>query len=67
MGSTSSAGDDDWLALAAEMASKDAGGVPVDVLGDYLPMLADAATFGRFPGPEQIDAVDESRIPGYSG
>lgn len=57
MGSTSSVGDDEWLTMAAEEASKDAGGVPVDVLGDYLPMLADAATFGRFPGPEQIDAV----------
>ena len=48
MGSTSSAGDGEWLAMAAEEASKDAGGVPVDVLGDYLPMLADAATKSSF-------------------
>lgn len=52
-----SAGQDDWLMFAAAGASKDAGGVPVDLLGDYLPMLADAATFGRFPGPDQIEAV----------
>jgi sugar diacid utilization regulator len=59
MGSTGSAGagDEEWLALAAEGASKDAGGVPVDLLGDYLPMLADAAAFGRFPGAKQIVAV----------
>jgi len=54
---TSGAGDEKWLGLAAESASKDAGGVPVDLLGDYLPLLADAATFGQFPGPNQIEAV----------
>jgi sugar diacid utilization regulator len=57
MGRTSSDGDDEWLTMAADGASKDAGGVPVDLLGDYLPMLADAATFGRFPGTDQIEAV----------
>ena len=31
--------------------------MPSDLLGDYLPMLAEAATFGRFPGRAQIDAV----------
>lgn len=47
---------------AAEGASKDAGGVPVDLLGDYLPMLADAATYGQFPGANQIEAVrDQGR------
>ena len=50
-------GDDEWLTLAAQSASRDAGGVPVELLGDYLPMLAAAATFGRFPGRAQIDAV----------
>lgn len=49
--------DDTWLERVAELASQDAGGVPSDLLGDYLPMLADAATFGRFPGRAQIDAV----------
>ena len=28
-----------------------------ELLGDYLPMLADAATFGRFPGRAHIEAV----------
>ncbi len=56
-GATSRTADEEWLQLAATGASKDAGGVPVDLLGDYLPMLADAATFGRFPGPKQIEAV----------
>ena len=49
--------DDAWLERVAELASHDAGGVPSDLLGEYLPMLADAATFGRFPGRAQIDAV----------
>ncbi|HEY2877919.1 PucR family transcriptional regulator [Nocardioides sp.] len=41
----------------ADLASQDSGGVPSDLLGDYLPMLAEAATYGRFPGRTQIDAV----------
>jgi sugar diacid utilization regulator len=49
--------DDEWLAHAAEGASKDAGGLPVELLGSYLPMLAAAATFGSFPGRAEIDAV----------
>ena len=49
--------DEDWLVLAAEGASEDAGGVPVALLGDYLPMLAEAATNGEFPGRTQIEAV----------
>jgi sugar diacid utilization regulator len=49
--------DEEWLVTAAESASRDAGGVPVELLGDYLPMLADAATHGRFPDRAQIDAV----------
>lgn len=51
--------EDGWLARAAEGASKDAGGVPVELLGDYLPILAAAATFGTRPGRAQIDAVRE--------
>jgi hypothetical protein len=41
----------------ADGASRDAGGVSSEFLGDYLPMLADAATFGHFPGRAQLDAV----------
>ena len=49
--------DDAWLDRVADLASQDSGGVPSDLLGDYLPMLAEAATYGRFPGRTQIDAV----------
>lgn len=49
--------DEDWLLRVAEEASRDAGGVSREFLGDYLPMLADAATFGQFPGRAQIEAV----------
>lgn len=49
--------DDEWLIVAAQGASVDAGGVPVELLGDYLPMLAAAATSGIFPDRAQIDAV----------
>jgi len=47
----------DWLARVAGGASMDAGDVSSELLGDYLPMLADAAMFGRFPGRDQIEAV----------
>jgi sugar diacid utilization regulator len=47
----------------AEGASQDAGGVPTEFLGDYLPMLAEAATHGRFPSRSQIKAV---RLQGHS-
>src|SRR5512133_1448787 len=49
--------DEAWLDRVAAAASRDAGGVPSDLLGDYLPMLAEAATFGRFPGRAQLEAV----------
>ncbi|MDZ5622873.1 PucR family transcriptional regulator [Nocardioides bizhenqiangii] len=49
--------DEEWLVRAAESASRDAGGVSVALLGDYLPMLADAATLGQFPERSEIDAV----------
>ena len=51
------ADDDSWLERVAELASQDAGGVPSELLGEYLPMLAKAATIGQFPGRGQIDAV----------
>jgi hypothetical protein len=47
----------DWLAQVANAASRDAGGVPRELLGDYLPMLAEAATFGRRPGRTELQAV----------
>jgi sugar diacid utilization regulator len=47
----------EWLQRVAELASQDAHGVPSELLGAYLPMLADAATFGQFPGRDEIDAV----------
>ncbi|MFD0578284.1 PucR family transcriptional regulator [Dactylosporangium darangshiense] len=46
-----------WLADVATAAAADAGGVPVQLLGDYLPMLADAAASGRRPRRAELDAV----------
>jgi len=48
---------EEWLAQIAEGASHDAGGVSSEHLGDYLPMLADAATYGQLPSRAQIRAV----------
>jgi sugar diacid utilization regulator len=48
---------DVWLVAVAEGASRDAGGVPVELLGDYLPLLVDAATYGRKAGRGELDAV----------
>ena len=56
-GAGNSPAEEDWLVTAADGASSDAGGVPVGLLGDYLPMLAAAATSGKLPGRTQIDAV----------
>ena len=50
-------GDGSWLAEVAQSACRDVGGVPVELLGDYLPLLADAATSGRRPHPAELDAV----------
>jgi DNA-binding PucR family transcriptional regulator len=49
--------DERWLVGVAEGASRDAGGVLVAFLGDYLPMLARAALVGRLPARAEIDAV----------
>ncbi|MEV0163371.1 PucR family transcriptional regulator [Nonomuraea fuscirosea] len=49
--------DDAWLVGVAEGASRDAGGVPVELLGEYLPLLADAAVHGRRPKHGELEAV----------
>ncbi|MDG4787799.1 helix-turn-helix domain-containing protein [Micromonospora sp. WMMD1102] len=46
-----------WLDEVAEAAARDAGNVPVQLLGDYLPMLADAAVSGRRPRRAELEAV----------
>lgn len=50
--------DEQWLADVADGASRDAGGVPVALLGDYLPLLADAAISGRKPKRTELEAVE---------
>jgi sugar diacid utilization regulator len=50
-------GDGSWLTEVAQSACRDVGGVPVELLGDYLPLLADAATSGRRPHPAELEAV----------
>ena len=49
---------DDWLASVAGSAAA-ACQAPVDLLGEYLPMLADAAIHGRRPDAWELDAVRE--------
>ena len=53
----SSSADGSWLADVAQAAGREAGGVPVELLGDYLTLLADAATTGRKPDTAELDAV----------
>jgi sugar diacid utilization regulator len=48
--------NDPWLVSVAEAASKDAG-VPPDLLGDYLSMLAAATVAGRRPHARELDAI----------
>lgn len=48
---------DDWLRRVATDASRDAGGVSEEFLGDYLMMLAAAATFGRRPERRELEKV----------
>src|SRR3954447_21926328 len=49
--------DREWLIAVAEGASRDAGGVPVELLGEYLPLLMDAAVNGRRPRRSELEAV----------
>lgn len=46
-----------WLAEVARDASQVAGGAPVELLGDYLSLLAEAATTGRKPQRHELDPV----------
>jgi hypothetical protein len=46
-----------WLNEVAASAGRDAAGAPVELLGDYLLLLADAATSGRKPHPAELEAV----------
>lgn len=52
-------GDDAWLTQVARQASRGVGGVPVELLGDYLSLLADAAVSGRKPQRTELDAVSQ--------
>jgi sugar diacid utilization regulator len=47
-----------WLAAVASSAATSSR-VPVDLLGEYLPMLADAAINGRRPQDRELEAVRE--------
>lgn len=46
-----------WLAKVADAASDDAGGVPAQLLGEYLPLLAEAALTGRRTRRGELAAV----------
>lgn len=48
---------DAWLTAVANAACKGSGGLPVDLLGDYLRLLADAAIMGRRPRAADLEAV----------
>ena len=49
-------GSEDWLAVAARRAAADAK-APVELLGEYLVILADAAVSGRRPQERELAAV----------
>jgi sugar diacid utilization regulator len=42
---------------AVAVAAADRAGAPIELLGDYLPLLADAAVSGRQPGERELAAV----------
>jgi hypothetical protein len=50
------AGPDDWLAVVARTAAADAD-APIELLGEYLNILADAALSGRRPKKRELAAV----------
>jgi sugar diacid utilization regulator len=45
------------LAEVAWVACREVGDVPIELLGDYLPLLAEAATSGREPAAVELDAI----------
>jgi sugar diacid utilization regulator len=47
-----------WLASVADAAAAEAG-TPVELLGEYLTILADAAVSGRRPQKRELEAVRE--------
>ena len=47
---------DDWLAVVARTAAADAD-APIELLGEYLNILADAALSGRRPEKRELAAV----------
>src|SRR4051794_3378295 len=49
---------DEWLRQVGTSAAA-ASGTPVDLLGEFLPMLAEAAIHGRRPAARELDAVRE--------
>ncbi len=50
------AGPDDWLDLVARTAAADAD-APIELLGEYLNILADAALSGRRPKKRELQSV----------
>jgi hypothetical protein len=50
--------EDAWLATVADAAAASAG-APVELLGEYLTFLADAAVSGRRPQKRELQAVRE--------
>ena len=48
--------DDDWLAVVARTAAADAD-APIELLGEYLNILADAALTGRRPKKRELAVV----------
>ncbi|MEO6605152.1 MAG: helix-turn-helix domain-containing protein [Aeromicrobium sp.] len=47
-----------WLEEVASAAAVDAG-APAELLGEYLPLLAEAAIRGRRPGPKDVARIGE--------
>lgn len=61
------AGPEDWLATVAAGAAR-ASRAPEALLGEYLPMLADAAIHGRRPAPPDLAVVrDLGRLAAEQG
>jgi sugar diacid utilization regulator len=50
------AGPDDWLGVVARTAAADAH-APIELLGEYLNILADAALYGRRPKTRELQSV----------